>query len=59
MSLNKSIDSGKERRRPYSQGKSTDPSCRNNNSCPKCKSKRLYAVNKNIQKAESIEHDVF
>jgi hypothetical protein len=41
MSLNKAIQSGKERRRPYRGSKRFDSSCRNHGGCPHCEEGRL------------------
>jgi hypothetical protein len=36
MSLDKSIQHGRERRKPYRGGKAVDSTCRNHGSCPWC-----------------------
>jgi len=41
MSLDKAIQSGKERRKPYRKAKAIDYSCRNHGSCPYCRNGRL------------------
>lgn len=38
--LDKSIEHGKEHRKPYQKSKRFDRSCRNNGSCPHCESDR-------------------
>lgn len=43
MSLDKAIQSGKERRRPYRGGKAVDRSCRNHGDCPYCRGNRLIS----------------
>lgn len=42
MSLDKAIESGKEKRKPYTGGKAVACSCRNHGSCEWCKNNRLY-----------------
>ena len=44
MSLNKSIASGKEHRKPYRKAKAVDKSCRNHGSCPYCSGNRKHAT---------------
>jgi hypothetical protein len=57
MSLDKSIKSGKEWRKPYYDSRSYDHGCHNNNCCKVCLSSRMHAINKNIAKAEYREED--
>ncbi len=42
MSLDKSIEHGKERRKPYRGSKAIDPSCRNHGGCPWCEENRKH-----------------
>ena len=42
MSLDKAIEHGKEKRKPYKGAKAIDCTCRNHGSCEWCKSNRLY-----------------
>lgn len=42
MSLNKAIEHGKEKRKPYTGGKAIDRTCRNHGGCEWCKTNRLY-----------------
>lgn len=42
MSLDKAIEHGKERRKPYKGAKAVDKSCRNHGSCNWCNSNRKY-----------------
>ncbi len=42
MSLDKAIEYGKEKRKPYTGAKAVDCSCRNHGSCAWCMSNRLY-----------------
>ena len=52
MSLDKSITSGKEHRKPYYKSKVIDRTCRNHGSCPFCESSRTYKNTKRIQAAQ-------
>ena len=42
MSLDKAIQHGKEKRKPYTGAKKVDKTCRNHGSCDWCKCNRLY-----------------
>lgn len=44
--LDKAIEHGKEKRKPYRGGKAICRSCRNHGSCEWCKSNRLYKYQK-------------
>lgn len=46
MSLDKSIQSGKEHRRPYRGAKSIDSTCRNHGSCEWCRRNRTHKNDK-------------
>lgn len=46
MSLDKSIERGKEHRKPYHGSKQFDRTCRNHGSCDWCKDNRLHADKK-------------
>lgn len=48
MSLDKAIQYGKEKRKPYYGCKAIDPSCRNHGSCDYCRCGRLHSSNKRI-----------
>lgn len=52
MSLDKFIQSGKERRKPYRGAKAVDCTCRNRGSYPHCKSNRLHNDKKRKLAAE-------
>ena len=41
MSLDKAIEHGKEKRKPYTGDKAVDNECRNHGSCSWCREKRL------------------
>lgn len=42
MSLDKAVDHGKERRKPYRGAKAVDATCRNHGSCDWCRKNRLH-----------------
>lgn len=42
MGLDKAIEYGKEKRKPYYGSKAIDCTCRNHGSCEWCKNNRLY-----------------
>lgn len=42
MSLDKAIEHGKEKRRPYRGDKLVDKSCRNHGGCPWCERNRKF-----------------
>ena len=42
MSLDKAIEHGKEKRKPYYGCRAIDPSCRNHGTCEWCLNNRLY-----------------
>lgn len=42
MSLNKAIEHGKEKRKPYYGAQAIDCTCRPHGSCKWCRSNRLY-----------------
>ena len=52
MSLEKAIEHGKEKRRPYIGAKAVDCTCRNHGSCEWCKGNRTYKNSKKNLKAE-------
>ena len=53
MSLDKAIKHGKEKRKPYRNGKAVDPMCRNHGGCSWCEGNRMYQRTKEEQKANS------
>ena len=53
MSLDKSIEHGKEHRNPYHGPKAVDPSCRNHGSCPHCYQNRNYKHRKEEEEMRS------
>lgn len=42
MSLDKAIEHGKEKRKPYYRSGQFDPTCRPNGGCPYCKNNRMH-----------------
>lgn len=50
MSLDKAIEYGKEKRKPYRGSKAIDRTCCNHGSCGICEGNRLYQRNKLEQK---------
>lgn len=42
MSLDKAIEHGKEKRKPYRGSKAIDASCRNHGTCEWCLNRRMY-----------------
>ena len=46
MSLNKAIEHGKEKRKPYRGAKAVDCTCRNHGSCGWCRDNRLHKFKK-------------
>lgn len=46
MSLDKAIQHGKEKRKPYRGSKAVDPNCRNHGNCPWCQKKIKYKKNR-------------
>ena len=59
MSLNKSIQYGKEHRKPYYGSKAIDRTCRNHGGCPWCEENRMYKNIKRIQSMDSQLADYF
>lgn len=46
MSLNKAIEHGKEKRKPYTGSKAIDKTCRNHGGCSWCEENRKYKYTK-------------
>jgi len=55
MSLDKAIQHGKEKRKPYRKAKAVDKTCRNHGSCPAC---RINRKHKNRKKELSSEEQI-
>lgn len=58
MGLEKAIEHGKEKRKPYKGAKAVDCSCRNNGTCEWCRQNRTYrTIREQIRtKSELNEH---
>ena len=52
MSLDKAIQSGKEKRKKYYGSKAVDCTCRNGGTCPWCLGNRQYKNKKREEEAE-------
>ena len=57
MSLDKSIQSGKEHRKQYTGAKAVDATCRNHGSCRRCCGNRTYKNEKRELAAEQSQDD--
>lgn len=55
MSLDKAIEHGKERRKPYRGSKAIDPTCRNHGSCPVCEENRKHKFRDKHPREDSEE----
>lgn len=53
MGLEKAIEHGKEKRKPYKGAKAVDCSCRNHGTCEWCRGNRTNNTNKKREKAIS------
>lgn len=62
MSLDKAIEHGKEKRKPYTGSKAIDRTCRNHGSCGWCKENRTYKNSKRelraMQELEEYGHNI-
>ena len=54
MSLNKAIIHGKEYRKPYTNSKAFDYSCRNHGGCDYCKGNRMYSINRELERTTQM-----
>lgn len=57
MGLDKTIEHGKEKRKPYDGSKAIDKTCRNHGGCPWCEENRLYQSNKEQERCEQELED--
>lgn len=57
MGLEKAIEKGAERRKPYRGSKSFDSSCRNHGGCPWCENARFYQARK-LEDAARAEREM-
>lgn len=48
MSLDKAIEHGKEKRKPYKGGKAIDATCRNHGGCQWCQGNRTFKYRKRM-----------
>ena len=58
MSLDKAIEHGNERRKPYRGSKAIDPSCRNHGGCPWCGAKMDIPVAKPDRIADELVREI-
>lgn len=58
MSLDKSIEHGKEHRKPYRKAKSVDRTCRNHGTCPWCEGNRKHNAKMKEEAAKQQEEEV-
>ena len=59
MSLDKAIEHGKEKRKPYRGSKAVDCTCRNHGSCSYCLNNRLHSSKKQYGKVADQEDEYF
>ena len=57
MPLDKAIEHGKERRKPYRGAKRFDRTCRNHGSCPWCERNRLANFRRRLEAAQRDMRD--
>lgn len=57
MSLEKAIQSGKEKRKAYRKSKAFDRSCRNHGTCNWCYDNRMYRTNRELERIAWEEID--
>lgn len=57
VSLEKAIEHGKERRRPYRGSRRFDRGCRNHGTCGWCEDNRTYANRRRLAAAEAKMND--
>ena len=50
MSLDKAIQHGKEKRKPYRGGKAICKTCRNHGGCPACEANRMHSTEKRMER---------
>ena len=59
MSLDKAIEHGKEKRKPYRGAKAIDCTCRNHGSCTWCRDNRLHKRLKGEEASrQALEEDL-
>ena len=52
MGLEKAIQYGKEKRRPYKGAKAVDCSCRNHGTCEWCRQNRMYKTIRDLVRTD-------
>lgn len=57
MALDKAIEHGKERRKPYYKSKAVDATCRPGGSCPYCQRGRQHKNRKRLAEAQDRMND--
>lgn len=57
MSLDKSIEHHKEKRREYHGSKSFDRSCRNHGTCKVCEENRKIQLMKELERIKELEEE--
>ncbi|MBQ5670250.1 MAG: hypothetical protein IIV29_06130 [Tidjanibacter sp.] len=58
MGLEKAIEHGKEKRKPYKGAKAVDCSCRNHGTCEWCRGNSAHNTNRKIEKAKAEMKEV-
>ena len=58
MALDKAIEAGKEKRKPYQGAKAVDCSCRNHGGCPWCQGNRSYRNIRELLRAIEQEDEM-
>lgn len=57
MSLEKSIKSGREKRKIFYDSRSVDGSCRNHGNCPYCTNGRMHNTNKKLINMKEMQSE--
>jgi len=52
MGLEKAIEHGKEKRKPFKGAKAVDCSCRNHGTCEWCRQNRMYKTIRNLDRTK-------
>lgn len=55
MGLDKAIQHGKEKRKPYTGGKAVSLRCRNHGGCDWCLGNRMYQTKKELERCKQSE----
>lgn len=59
MSLDKAIQHGKEKRKPYTGSKAIDRTCRSHGGCDWCRENRMHKYNKKIERMDEHEKAIY